>query len=256
MERVIIIKNTATGQSLTMPVTPSGYPMSRGRGVERIDMAQTGQLALPGLNSLFTEPLSLMFPARLYPFCTAGAIADPQYYIEKLTAWSESGAVCRYIVAGGGVNVPVLLGPIDYEERDGTNDVYATLQLYEYRYLSEVVVEQTQNASRPVEHNTQSGAASNYTVAEGDTLWSICLEFYGDASLALRLAVANGIESPYILTPGQVLQLPTLEELMALDVPAGPPAAKEPTIIEAKVEMRGQLGLTANAKYIAAQVRK
>lgn len=255
MERVIIFKNTVTGQSLTMPVTPSEYPMSAGRAVERMDMAQTGQVALPGLKTLLAESISLMFPAQLYPFCTAGAIADPRYYLDTLSEWSKAGNICRYIVSGGGVNIPVLLGVIDYGEKDGSNDVYATIPLYEYRHLDEVVVEQTQNTSRPVENNNQKDSADTYTVAEGDTLWSICREFYGDSALAYRLAVANGIGSPYTLTPGQVLTMPTVEELLALELPYQP-QTQTPTIIEAKVEVRGQLGLTANEKYIATQVRR
>ena len=258
MERVIIIKNTETEQSLTMPVTPSNYPMSSGRAVERIDMAQTGQIALPGLKNLFTEPLSVMFPAQIYPFCTAGAIADPQHYIELLTAWSNEGIVCRYIVTGAGVNVPVLLGPIAYEERDGTNDFYANIHLYEYIYLEEVIVEQTQNAARPVEGVPQNDAANTYTVVEGDTLWAICVEFYGSrasSSLAYRLAKFNGLELPFLLTPGQVLTIPTHEELLALDI-TGAATQTDPPIIEAKVEMRGQLGLTANEKYISVALRR
>lgn len=79
MERVIILKNTDTGQALTLPVTPSSYPMAAGRAVERLDMAQTGQIALPGLKSLFMGTLEFMLPARQYPFLTAGAVAQPSH---------------------------------------------------------------------------------------------------------------------------------------------------------------------------------
>ena len=92
MERVIILKNTDTGEALTLPVTPSGYPMAAGRGVERLDMAQTGQIALPGLNTLFTGTLEFLLPARAYPFLTAGAAAQPStspanaaWSLERLT---------------------------------------------------------------------------------------------------------------------------------------------------------------------------
>lgn len=256
MERVIILKNTVSGQELTLPVTPATYPMGAGREIERIDMAQTGQLALPGLKSLFSERLSIMLPARLYPFCTAGTVADPQYYIELLKKWSENGDVCRYIVAGGGVNAAVLLGPLEYEEKDGTNDVYVTIPLYEYRYLDEVIVETTQNTSRPIEGNNQSAAAATYTVVKGDTLSAICREWYGDAALWPRLAAYNELENPHLIHPGQVLQMPTLEELMALNIEPQPEPQDPPPILEAKVEIRGQLGLTSNAKFLATQVRR
>lgn len=225
MERIIILKNTVTGQDLTMPVTPKSYPMAAGRAVERLDMAQTGQIALPGLKSLFSEVLEVMLPAQLYPFCTAGAVADPNYYLELLTAWSNAGEVCRYIVVGAGVNAPVLLGPIEHQERDGTNDVYATIPLYEYRYLEDVQVETTQNSSRPTEESNLKVTAGSYTVVKGDSLWAICKKFYGDGSLAYKLATANNISNPNLIYPGQVLTLPDAATLAALSATAAPSAA-------------------------------
>ena len=224
MERIIILKNTDTGEVLTLPVTPSSYPMAAGRAVERLDMAQTGQVALPGLAGLFTGTLEFLLPAREYPFLTAGAEARPQRYIEQLTAWSLAANVCRYIVTGTEVNLPVLLGMLDYGGQDGTNDVYCKLPLYEYRPLDEVKVEQvTQNAGRAVE--IPPPAADSYTVVKGDSLWAICKRFYGDGSLAYKLATANGIQNPNLIFPGQVLTLPdkgVLTGYAATPTPASP----------------------------------
>lgn len=226
MERVIILKNTDTGQALTLPVTPSGYPMAAGRAVERLDMAQTGQIALPGLKELFTGTLEFMLPARAYPFLTAGAVADPQHYIEQLTAWSADANVCRYIVTGTDINTPVLLGPLEYSEDDGTNDVNCKLPLYEYRYLDEVQVEKvTQNAGRAVEATSQPQTAGSYTVVKGDSLWAICKKFYGDGSLAYKLATANGIKNPNLIYPGQVLTLPDKDALAGYAATPVPAAA-------------------------------
>lgn len=224
MERVIILKNTDKNQALTLPVTPSSYPMAAGRAVERLDMAQTGQIALPGLKSLFTGTLEFELPAQTYPFMTAGAAAEPQRYIEQLTGWSRDANVCRYIVTGTGINIPVLLGALDYGEQDGTNDVYCKLPLYEYRFLDEAKVEKvTQNAGRPVETPPQT--AGSYTVVKGDSLWAICKRFYGDGSLAYKLATANGIKNPNLIYPGQVLTLPdkgALTGYAATPAPASP----------------------------------
>ena len=88
MERVIVLKNTETGQALTLPVTPSRYPMAAGRAVERLDMAQTGQIALPGLKTLFTGTLEFLLPARQYPFLTAGAAVRTAQNLEQISSWS------------------------------------------------------------------------------------------------------------------------------------------------------------------------
>ena len=244
MERVIILKNTVSGEALTLPVTPKSYPMAEGRAAERLDMAQTGQITLPGLRQLFSEQLEFMLPARNYPFMTSGATADPWPYIKTLTAWSENANVCRYIVTGTDINHPVLLGPMEYGEQDGTNDVYCKLPLYEYRYLDEVQVERyTQNNGRPPEGQAQ--IAGSYTVVYGDCLWSICQRFYGDGSLAYKLAAANGINSSCLIYPGQVLTLPPLDELVRYaavtpesGTPAGDTAARMET---AKKTVRAKL---------------
>ena len=252
MERIIILKNTVSGEELTLPVTPARYPVAAGRAIERLDMAQTGQIALPGLNTLFSESLEFMLPSKKYPFCTAGAVTDPAYYTDKLTAWSESGAVCRYIVAGTGVNCPVLLGPLAWREEDGSNDVYCTLPLYEYRYLDEAQVKQaTQNRGRSAESSGQSKPDS-YTVASGDSLWSICKKIYGDGSLAYKLATANGITNPNLIYPGQVLTLPDAATLGATPATSGKPIAAKETTVTATAHARIQLGLSPNVEMVGA----
>ncbi len=185
------------------------YPMAAGRAVERLDMAQTGQIALPGLKSLFMGTLEFMLPAQSYPFLTSGAVAQPSHYLGQLTEWSAAANVCRYIVTGTDINVPVLLGALDYGENDGTNDVNCKLPLYEYRYLDEAQAEKvTQNNGRPVDTTSQPETAGSYTVVKGDSLWAICKKNYGDGSLAYKLATANSIKNPNLIYPGQVLTLP------------------------------------------------
>ncbi len=227
MERKIILKNTDTGQELTLPVTPERYPMAAGRAVERLDMAVTGQVALPGLQGLFAEELEAMLPGQLYPFCVSEAVADPDYYLEQLTAWSREANVCRYIVAGTGINSPVLLGEISYREEDGSNDVYVTIPLYEYRYLEEAQVElATENSGRAVEGASQPETAKSYTVVKGDSLWEICRKNYGDGTLAYKLATANSIKNPNLIYPGQVLELPDVSVLSGMQ-----PTAAKSTVV-------------------------
>lgn len=244
MARYIILKNTETGQELTLPVTPSAYPMEAGRAVETLDMAETGQISLPGLKSLFDQPVEGFFPARDYPFLAPGAVADPWYYVGLLTQWSADAQVCRYIVSGTDINAPVLLGPLSYGEQDGSGDVYYTLPLKEYRYLEEVVVEETGNSSRPVEAASEPETADRYTVVKGDSLWAICKRTYGDGSLAYKLATANGVKNPNLIYPGQVLDLPDKTTLAGLTAtPAPKSAAKKETTQEARETARETLGM-------------
>ncbi|MDE6590150.1 MAG: LysM peptidoglycan-binding domain-containing protein [Oscillospiraceae bacterium] len=257
MERIIILKNTDTGEALTLPVTPTSYPMGAGRAVERLDMAQTGQVALPGLKTLFTGTLEFELPAIAYSYMTAGAVAEPQHYISLLAAWSRDANVCRYIVTGTEVNLPVLLGPLEYGESDGTNNVQCKLPLYEYRYLDEVQVEKvTQNSGRQVETPLQT--AGSYTVVKGDSLWAICKKFYGDGSLAYKLATANNIKNPNLIYPGQVLTLPdksVLAGYAATAAPAAKSAAKTATAEETKAAAKAEARKTIGLKPPSSPIR-
>lgn len=234
MERVIILKNTDTGQALTLPVTPKSYPAAAGRAVERLDMAQTGQIALPGLRTLFAGTLEFMLPARAYPFLTAGAVTQPSHYIGLLTAWSAAANVCRYIVTG--------------------TDVNCRLPLYEYRYLEEAKVETvTQNSGRSVDPDSQPETANSYTVVKGDCLWTICKKFYGDGSLAYKLATANGIKNPNLIYPGQVLTLADKETLTGYAATPAPAAPKTAASTSAQTQAEDRAALDRELSPEAAR---
>lgn len=207
MSAKFILKDTAAGKELVLPVTPSGYSIEHGRKINTITMQQMGDINLPGPFSLFDEPLDCLLPAHDYPFNQPGASTNPFTYLEQLEKWSDSGAILRFIVSDTPVNAAVLLGPIRYEERDGTGDLYCTIPLRRYRALSAGTQNpQTGNAARAVE--TPPEKASAYTVKAGDTLYALCRKFYGDPSLYGKLAEANGVKNPNLILVGQALKLP------------------------------------------------
>jgi nucleoid-associated protein YgaU len=71
---------------------------------------------------------------------------------------------------------------------------------------------------------TPAAAVRKYTVAEGESLWSIAEEQYGDGRLWTKLLAANpGI--PENVQVGQVLNLPPKEELLAPTPLAAKPAS-------------------------------
>jgi len=57
-----------------------------------------------------------------------------------------------------------------------------------------------------------------YTVVEGDNLIKICEKMYGVPSyeLSLRLADYNGIDEPNLIKVGDVLTIPTYDEIMSM----------------------------------------
>jgi len=61
---------------------------------------------------------------------------------------------------------------------------------------------------------------STYTAQAGDSISKIALNILGNMSLWPRLAAVNNIASPYVIYPGQILQLPDLGSA-PMPVPAG-----------------------------------
>ena len=201
---------------LALPVTPSSYAWSVGRRVETVQLDQLGEINLPGGTAMGSCTLEALLPARLYTFCNPGAQADPERYLSQLERWCAQGRVLRFLVSDTSLNVPVLLEQVSREERDGTNDVYATLSLRQYQKPS-VPVLAVEGNGEETDSPSDPGAAleRTYTVVKGDTLWGIARRFYGKGSLYTRIADANSgiIKNPNLIYPGQVLTIPPLAQL-------------------------------------------
>lgn len=141
-------------------------------------------------------------------------MGEPYAVIDRLVEWSNGGDVLRLIVTDTPVNFPVLLGPVRHGQKDGTGDVYVTLELRRYRELtkeSAEVNQDTGNLGRAASQEKKE--ETSYTVVKGDTLWGICRRTYGDGTLAWKLAEFNGIKNANLIYPGQVVRLPDRESL-------------------------------------------
>lgn len=213
MLRKFIFKDSKTQQELALPVTPESFTIRHGVKVETVDMYTLGDLNLAGGGALATLSIQCLFPGKSYPF-TTGTAQTPYAYVQFFEQCADNHTPLRFVVSDTPVNMEVLVESIEYGERDGTNDVYATLSLREYRLPKIVKTEQAaKTEERRVE--TPPAAAKTYTVKTGDTLSAICREFYGDGSKALytKIASYNGIKNPNLIYAGKTLQLPDKSKL-------------------------------------------
>ena len=103
------------------------------------------------------------------------------------------------------------LSPSSTESGDGTNDLYATISLRQYRAPQAPVVTGAGESGGTSTRQAATGAAQSrtYTVVKGDTLWGIAKKFYGDGSKYTRIAGANSavVKNPNLIYPGQVLTI-------------------------------------------------
>ena len=219
MLRIMSFLEEATGKELVLPVTPAKYFGRHPNGIETVQLDQ-----LPGGSRMGDCTLEdVILPAQLYPFCVPGARAAPYEYLYDLEVWSDRGAKLRWIVSGTSVNASVMIEEITQGEQDGTNDLYLTIVMRQWK-KPEVPVLSVSGGSAQTARDSQTGAASakTYKVQAGDCLWSIAERYYGSGSQYKRLAAANpAIKTPNLIYPGQVLTIPAADDLPT----AGPDSA-------------------------------
>ena len=132
--RIMSFLEEATGKELVLPVTPAKYFWRHPNAVETVRLDQLGEITLPGGVKMGDCTLEdVLLPAQLYPFCVPGARAAPYEYLYDLEVWSDKAAKLRWIVSGTSVNASVILEEITQGEQDGTNDLYVTIVMRQWR---------------------------------------------------------------------------------------------------------------------------
>lgn len=216
MKRLFIIKNVDMNSEMIMPVTPESFQVSHGINIETINIHTLGDVAIAGYPTLATIKLDLLFPAQNYPFANFSSLQNPYNYIDLFQKYIDNRANLRFVVSGTLVNIAVKAENIDYGEKDGTNDVYATLTLHERRELKAVTKQstsKTENLSRSLSSGRATMATQSYTIKRGDTLSAICRKYYGSSYVYKKLAVFNGIKNPNLIYPGHTIKIPPKSQL-------------------------------------------
>lgn len=216
--RIMSFLDEAAGKELVLPVTPAKFTWRHPNRIETVRLDQLGEINLPGGARMGQCTLEeVLLPAQLYPFCVPGARADPWGYLYDLEVWSDKGTRLRWIVSGTSVNASVLIEEVTQGERDGTNDLYLTITLRQWRRPeAPVLAVSGGGAETPRDAGTGAGSARTYTVVKGDCLWSIAEKFYGSGTDYKRLAAANPfIKNANLIYPGQVLTIPPVGDLPA-----------------------------------------
>ena len=210
--RKFIIKDTEKNAELVLPVTPPSFEVSHGIKIETINIHKLGDVILPGYGTLPTIRIDCMFPAQKYSFNQPKTNLDPYSYIKKLEAWCNNHTILRFIVSNTVVNEQIIITDIAYGEKDGTGDVYATINIRGYRKLA--VSQTNKTGNKPRANDNPSSKAQVYVIKRGDTLSALCRKFYGNASLYQKLAAYNGIKNADLIYAGNTLKIPDKKSLM------------------------------------------
>lgn len=202
---------------LKLPVTPSKLEDPRGVKTDIVNLTEVGDVAVVSTPELKEFILDSFFNAQDYNF--AKKTYEPSYYIDWFDKRARNHKIIRYIVAGLNINCLVKVVSIKGFEKDGTNDVYYQLKLIEHRegvgsvtYTDISSMGLSSGVVREDEAVISQSEIIDYSIKDGDSLWSISREQYGDATLWEKVKKYNGLSSN-IIHAGNVLKLPPKEIL-------------------------------------------
>lgn len=195
-------------EKLQLPVPPSDYQVDKGMNNTSLIVENIGEINFLGRPKLTPVTISSFFPAQNYSFCQYTGFPAPYDCVALIENWQTSGKPIRLIITETKVNMLCSIEDFKYGEKDGTRDVYFSLDLKEYKVLG--ASSQSSSSSSSANTSTRSTTyttPATYTVKPGDTLYSIAKTQYGDGSKYTLIAQNNNILNPNLIQVGQVLQL-------------------------------------------------
>ena len=200
-----------------LPVKPSEFNVTVAHRNTVVNVVKVGDINLIGNTGLREVSLSSFFPAKAYNFSFNRSKIAPILLVNRIEYWRRSGKPIRVIITGL-LNMEATIESFTWGQKDGTGDIYYTLNLKEYKKVKvrkiakkTSTVKPTTRAVKPPTPKAEGGTTKRtYTVQRGDCLWAIAKKFYGNGSQYPKIANANKDKSknPNLIFAGQVLTIP------------------------------------------------
>ncbi len=190
---------TCEDEKFTLPVTPWEYTVTSGQMNKVISITQVGEALVFSNPKLRTLRFSCFFPSldHEYPFIV-GDEKEPSACIELLTKWKESKKPVRVVISDSPVNMSMAIMNLEYSERDGTRDVYYSLELTEYKELTIKNAnenKQIQETTGLKERQSDKAQATEAKVYKGSDVLDAAKRAYGQYSKWRKVVQGNTLES-------------------------------------------------------------
>lgn len=198
------------GSSLRLPVPPPEFNLNESSNIENENINNLGEVGLYGGNNLQKIELASFFPKKYHPYCQYKNIKKPYDCVKFIKESKEKGEPVRLLITGSNINKQFLIESFEYGEKDGTGDVYFTINFVEYKSIEIPKVKKTSTSNNNSRPSKTTSKNKEYTVKKGDTLWNIAKKFYGKGSLYTKIYNANKskIKNPNKIYPGQKIKIP------------------------------------------------
>ena len=195
-------------KAIRLPVVPAEFERIINANYETNNVIGLGNVATFSGNGLAQISFSSFFPNHEYSFNAYSNVPKPYDMVRYFKEWKNKGTVVRVILTGTDINQEMYITNYSYGEKDGTGDVYYSMDLVEYRPITIPVINENnssnaQNTSRPTDNNNNSSNKNNtnntqktHKVVKGDSLWAIAQKHYGKGSLYPKIKEANKSKYP------------------------------------------------------------
>lgn len=191
-------------KAVRLPVIPSEFERVIDAGYDTNAIIGLGDVAVLTSNGLTQLSLSSFFPNNEYSFNEYSNVPKPYDMVRYFKEWKNKGTVVRVILTGTDINQEMYITSFSYGERDGTGDVYYSMDLLEYRpiiipTITENNPNNTQNTNRPTDTNNKNNASNKqktHKVVKGDCLYDIAKKYYGKGNSYPKIKEANKSKYP------------------------------------------------------------
>jgi nucleoid-associated protein YgaU len=203
--RKLYVKSIQDNLEILFPVTPF-ITWKSGMNKTSQDLYGFGEIGTGATPKLTTWVAESFFPHpdNEYDFL-AGTNYGTTYYINWLDKWKREQHVLVFkYAADNGRSISTWYCKIDtfeFGEKDGSMDVFYTLEFTEYKELK------LDGAYINRNNEIKLNYGSTYTVKDEDTILTIAAKVYGDSSKYKDIMFNNQITNPLDIKLGQRLKI-------------------------------------------------
>ena len=121
-------------QVIKLPVLPAQFKIQSGMKNETYDTISQGEIKLISMEALKSIAIQSFFPNKDYSFSRDRKYRGWQY-VEMLEAWKSRRVPIRLTITESPINMACTIEAFEYGIQDGTEDIYYTLTLSEFKFI-------------------------------------------------------------------------------------------------------------------------
>ena len=124
---------SCAGEKVVMPVTPESFKASIAYKNSTVEINAIGEINMLGNRGLEVISFDGFFPAQKYEWADTND-TKPYNLVRKVKRFATTKKPCKIVISNTAIAMHCTIESFNYDEHDGTGDVYYSISLKEYRY--------------------------------------------------------------------------------------------------------------------------